>query len=175
MFPVEAVAIRFCPTLLAPSSSPAASTTCTSFAPLFESSTAPVKSLAFARVITPAPPLNVAVPAPASWVIVSAPFCVMPTASNCSVPLPTLTTPSVIAFVSLFTRTLFPPLFDRSTTPLKLFAKSNVIAFAPAVKLPLPLVTAALWVMAPAAVIVTFAALKPIVFTVPITIPPLSW
>ena len=73
------------------------SVTATLLAPLLFRITAPVKLLAaWVMVMTPAPALNVATPAPAAWVM--APVCVIPTAVIVRVPVPTEEVPRISAF-----------------------------------------------------------------------------
>ena len=99
--------------------------------------TGPVKSLpASVSVITPAPPLNVAVPAPDACVI--APVWVMPTAVTVSVPEPTPEAASWMASLSVIA-TLLAPELESVMVPWKsLSASVSVITPAPAVRVALP-------------------------------------
>jgi hypothetical protein len=123
----------------------------TSFAPLFDRATLPVKLLPeLFKVITPALPLKLAAPALAAWVTAVPAACVMPNPFTFNAPLPTVTFPNdkAIEFIKL---TSLAPLLDKVTLPvnaLPLFVR--VIALAPAVKLELPdTVNTPDWVNAP--------------------------
>ena len=126
------------PTFTVPRINALVSVTCTAFAPLFESTTDPVKSLAFASVIAFAPAVKEAVPAPAACVIVVTPlWLIAPAAFTVKAPVPTFTVPRINALVSV-TCTAFAPLFERVTAPVKSLAFASVIAFAPVVKEAVP-------------------------------------
>src|SRR5487761_378877 len=120
------------------------------FAPLLLRVTAPVKSLALPRAMTPAPAAMVAAPAPAACVTLPAPPSLMPTPVKASVPLPTDIVPSVSAAL-LVSTTVFAPLLVSDTAPVKLLpALFSVMALAPALKFEVPVTTKApVWVMAP--------------------------
>jgi hypothetical protein len=127
----------------------------TALAPLLFKPALPVKLLLpFVKVITPAPALIVAAPALAACVIL--PVCVIPTPVKLSVPVPTDEVPMLNAPL-LVTDTLFAPLFESETAPVKTFALFNVIALPPTVKLDAPgTVRIPVWVIAPLEVIDRF-------------------
>ena len=102
--------------------------------PVLSKLTAPVNSLSWVRVITPAPLLNVAAPAEAVCVI--APVCVMPTALTVKVPVPTDDVPRMMALASA-TATPFAPLLFRPTAPVKSLRLPSEMA-PPAVKEEVP-------------------------------------
>ena len=111
--------------------------------------TLPVKSLDLVSVITPAPALKVAAPAPDACVIV--PLCVMPTDVTVRVPVPKLDAANLIALESVIATLLAPELF-RLTSPVKsLLALPRVITPAPALKVATPAedacVIAPVWVI----------------------------
>ena len=117
------------------------------FVPLLFKLTAPLRLLlAFVKAIAPAPALTVTAPALAAWVM--EPTCETPTPVKLKVPEPTLEVPILNAPV-FATATLFAPLFDNDTAPVK--------AFAPALKLDVPgTVMTPVWVIAPPELIVKF-------------------
>ena len=120
----------FPPEVTLPSVIAVASVIAMSFAPLAVADTTPVNSLACVSAIGP-PAVNWAAPAVDVWVIV--PDCVIaPPAFTESVPVPTLEVPNSMALVST-TLTLFAPLFESETAPVKSFvAEERLIAPAPA-------------------------------------------
>ena len=101
------------PKVDAPKSIAFASVMATLLVPELFKLTAPVKSLNWVRVITPAPALNEEVPA-----AVIAPLCVIPTAVTVKVPLPKVDVPKSIAFTSVIATLLAPELF-KLTAPVK--------------------------------------------------------
>ena len=106
------------------------------FKPLLFKLMAPVKLLlAFVKVITPAPALIVTAPALAACVIL--PVCVMPTPVKPNVPVPTDDVP-ILNAPALVRATLFAPLLDKDTAPVKALLCVNVIALLPALKLEVP-------------------------------------
>jgi len=137
------------PRLDAPKSIALTSVIATAFAPVLVRDTAPLKSLLFVRVITPAPALIVTAPVPV--VIVVAPFWVnAPVQVIVNVPafaavMDTVSSTKVLLSVM---EIAFAPVLVSLTAPLKSLGWVKVITPAPALMMtnPVPEVMAPLWV-----------------------------